>query len=198
MQAEPRSATMTTNGSLVLTSLGIRTGSQVEEIGLTGIVGNFESRVEEAGGGRFEYRMRGNGLGYRRYHAPTTPGIYHLYAAGAVNFSLKTRVEFTVVHPPQGVPAFIEQRAVTVTAGNSVVLTVATAPGAVQCNPQRTYQLAVAEPGGGIIENNVRDEAPLGIYKAPITPGVYHVILKSPEDPGITDQAEINVIADNN
>lgn len=193
MLVEPRSATVVTGGNLQFTSFGVREGATVTLIDRIDGSQNFGSRVEETGGGTVPLAFRsGTGLDVR-YLAPATPGIYHVRFAGGPNHAAVRRIPLTVEHAPVGRTAILEQRAVTVTAGRDVVFTVREAP---TPGVTRTFRLQVQETGGGSMVASSRSGNLTHVYRAPATPGTYHVVLSSPEDAAIADTAAVTVVAE--
>lgn len=188
MVTEPRAATLISGGKMFFATLGVRKGAEIKEP--ENLTSPISLVTEEAGGGGKLMSKRGALLPTFGYQAPDTPGTYHLVAAFGADPALKARVELKVEQAPPGLKATLMQRSVTVTAGKKVAFSARLAAGT------PPVQLKVEEPNGGTIEANDERFPDQHIYKAPATPGTYHVLLTSAADPAVSDRAEVRVVAD--
>ena len=182
IHAEPRTATVITKGAFH-TTLELREGSKVEKLGYQGV--NFKPEIPGQGSAGLTIHSGQEVL--RHYYAPETPGVYSIKAACGKDYSITKHIEVKVVHAPEGLPVVLEQREVTLSAGATATLSAQTITPAAE-GTTRTFLLAVEEKDGGSIENKC-------VYKAPASPGTYHVRLTSPEDPAVNDRIEMTVVA---
>lgn len=184
LMVEPQGATLVQGGKLAITSIALRSGKETLELsGLTGL-GNFRTGIEEEDGGQVSLSLPAAGSSGHAYTAPDRTGTFHVNFATGSQFESKARIPVKVVEPPTGKTVFLDQRQVQVSPGNRVALTIQTL-GRGHGDLPGDWRVRVVEPEGGLLENIGPEGARTTYYKAPATPGTYHVVLYSPAEPGV-------------